>query len=114
MGLNVSIECQPANSPDLNVLDLGFFNAIQSLQHTRSTKNIDELVDAVKESFEQLHYSKLNNVFLTLQTVMDEIILVNGRNNYKIKHMSKAKLEREGRLPVSVTISDALKSKLEM
>jgi hypothetical protein len=25
--------CQPSNSPDFNVLDLGFFNSIQSLKH---------------------------------------------------------------------------------
>ena len=30
-GWNISIKCQPPNSPDLNVLDLGFFRAIQAL-----------------------------------------------------------------------------------
>ena len=32
-GWNISLYCQPPNSPDTNVLDLGFFGAIQSLQH---------------------------------------------------------------------------------
>ena len=31
-GFDIRLMCQPANSPDLNVLDLGFFNGIQSLQ----------------------------------------------------------------------------------
>ncbi|KAF0728389.1 hypothetical protein Ae201684_013753 [Aphanomyces euteiches] len=31
-GWNVALKNQPANSPDFNVLDLGFFNSIQSLQ----------------------------------------------------------------------------------
>lgn len=30
-GLNIRLTCQPPNSPDMNVLDLGFFRAIQSL-----------------------------------------------------------------------------------
>lgn len=32
-GWNIKLQSQPANSPDFNVLDLGFFNAIQSLHH---------------------------------------------------------------------------------
>mmetsp|Transcript_7429 Transcript_7429/g.9585 ORF Transcript_7429/g.9585 Transcript_7429/m.9585 type:complete len:159 (+) Transcript_7429:444-920(+) len=36
LNLNVELICQPPNSPDLNVLDLGFFHSIQSLQHTES------------------------------------------------------------------------------
>ncbi|GJQ84773.1 hypothetical protein Trydic_g21173 [Trypoxylus dichotomus] len=35
----------PPNSPDLNVFDLGVFNAIQSLQHQTSPKTMDELID---------------------------------------------------------------------
>lgn len=32
-GFDIRLICQPPNSPDLNILDLGFFNAIQTLQH---------------------------------------------------------------------------------
>ncbi|GAA0159416.1 hypothetical protein LIER_16193 [Lithospermum erythrorhizon] len=35
-GLDSRLVCQPPNSPDLNILDLGFLNAIQSLQHKES------------------------------------------------------------------------------
>ena len=68
--LNVQLVCQPPNSPNMNVLDLGFFNAIQSLQHKAAPRNIDELIWAVYESFEALHWSNLNDIFLTLQKVM--------------------------------------------
>lgn len=40
-GFDIRLMCQPANSPDLNVLDLGFFAAIQSLQHKESPKNVE-------------------------------------------------------------------------
>lgn len=31
-GFDIRLRCQLANSPDMNILDLGFFKAIQSLQ----------------------------------------------------------------------------------
>lgn len=36
---------QPPNNPDINVLDLGLFNAIQTLQYQTAARNIDELID---------------------------------------------------------------------
>ncbi|GJZ21937.1 hypothetical protein Tco_0558976 [Tanacetum coccineum] len=36
-GFDIQLRFQPANSPDLNVLDLGFFRAIQSLQEQESS-----------------------------------------------------------------------------
>ena len=70
IGLNLQIVQQPANSPYLNVLDLGYFTAIQSLQNQDSPQNIDELISEVYVSFECFHWSKLNDIFLTLQKVM--------------------------------------------
>jgi len=32
-GFQISFKFQPTNNPDMNVLDLGFFTSIQSLQH---------------------------------------------------------------------------------
>jgi hypothetical protein len=41
---------QPPNSPDFNVLDLGYFNSIQSLQNQKFSRTIEDLVDAVESS----------------------------------------------------------------
>ena len=112
-GLDIGLFCQPPNSPDLNVLDLGFFNAMQSLQQQSACRTVNELVAAVTTSFQQLETRKLNNVFLTLQKVMETIILRNGGNDYKIPHMSKQRLERNGELPVSIVVSDELFAKLQ-
>ena len=46
-GFDIRLVCQPANSPDLNVLDLGFFNSIQSIQYKTTAKTTEELVAAV-------------------------------------------------------------------
>ena len=52
--LNIKLICQPPNSPDLNVLDLGYFTAIQGLQYEEAPSNIDELIDVVQSSFNKL------------------------------------------------------------
>ena len=46
-GLNIKITKKPSNSPDLNVLDLGYFNSIQSLQKKNKMTTIDKLVSCV-------------------------------------------------------------------
>jgi hypothetical protein len=37
---------QPANSPDFNVLDLGFFQAIQAIQYKKNAKTLKDLIPA--------------------------------------------------------------------
>ena len=44
---------------------------------------------------------------------MEQTILNDGGNDYKIPHLNKRKLEREGRLPVSITASDDVVAKIE-
>ncbi|KAH9147130.1 hypothetical protein AeRB84_005975, partial [Aphanomyces euteiches] len=82
---------QPPNSPDYNVLNLGFFNAIQSLQHQKSTRTIDEMIDAVVSAFSELPVETLSKTFLTLQKVMEQSISMGGNNSYKLPHMKKDK-----------------------
>ena len=90
------------------MLDLGFFRAIQSLQEQESPRSIDELVLAVQTSFESMASHELNNVFLTLQTCMKEIMKVKGNNNYHIPHIGKGRLERQGNLPLQIECDENL------
>jgi len=87
----IAMANQPPNSPDFNILDLGFFNAIQSLQHKQSTRSIDELISAVENAFVEMPHETLSKTFLTLQKVMEESIAIGGCNNYKLPHMHKDK-----------------------
>ncbi|XP_027076959.1 uncharacterized protein [Coffea arabica] len=98
-GFDIRLCCQPANSPDMNVLDLGFFRAIDSLQHQKAPSTIDEFVSAVEKAFDMFPSEDLNKVFLTLQLCMVEVIKICGGNNYKIPHMNKEKYVRNGQLP---------------
>ena len=101
-GWDIKMDYQPPNSPDFNVLDLEFFNAIQSLQQEQKMNNIDDLIKSTEEAYENISLTKIENVFLTLQCCMEVSMKLMGGNNYKIPHTSKDKLRREGQLPISI------------
>ncbi|KAH7835801.1 hypothetical protein Vadar_029964 [Vaccinium darrowii] len=101
-GFDIRLSLQPPSSPDMNVLDLGFFREIQSLQHQEAPTTIDELVSAVDKSFEEQSSQSLNQVFLSWQACMVEVMKNFGGNNYKLPHMGKDRLLRNGNLPVQL------------
>lgn len=98
-GWDIKFETQPPNSPDLNILDLGFFCSIQSLQHQHCLRTIDDLIRCTQLAFHSLHWMTLDSTFLSLQQVMESVIKGFGDNRYKRPHMGKEKLRRAGLLP---------------
>jgi hypothetical protein len=48
-GFDIRLICQPPNSPDFNILDLGFFRVIQAIQYKKDAKIINDLVLAVQQ-----------------------------------------------------------------
>ena len=91
---HITLANQPPNSPDLNINDLGFFRIIQGLQHRKAPKTVSQLVDAVKQAYDEVSPSTLNYVWLSLMNCMTEILKHGGNNNYKLPHMGKEKLQR--------------------
>ena len=87
------------------VIDLGYFNSIQSLKFKAAPRNIDELIEAVQNSFLNLTPDKLNKVFLSLQKGMECVMMNKGGNQFKLPHMKKDQLMRQGVLPVSIQCS---------
>jgi hypothetical protein len=59
-GFDFRIISQPPNSPDFNILDLGFFRAIQTIQYKKNARTIQELVPAVQEV---KHLSMIFHIF---------------------------------------------------
>ena len=111
--MNIKLEKKPPQSPDLNVLDLGYFTSIQSLQQTKGCKNVDDLVGNVISSYEELAPSKLINIWVTLQLVMLEIIKVKGDNTYVLPYINKSSLEKEGFTRTEVVIDEDMKDMVE-
>ncbi|XP_042067417.1 uncharacterized protein LOC121810739 [Salvia splendens] len=78
-GFRIQLICQPPNSPDTNILDLRFFRAIQSLQHEKPCKTVDELVGNCR-----------------------------GGNGYKVPHINKDRLQRNGGLPNVLEVEEVV------
>ncbi|OMO85689.1 hypothetical protein COLO4_21501 [Corchorus olitorius] len=83
-GFDIRLTYQPPNSPDLNMLDLGFFAAIQSLQQKERARNVDDLMAIVVKSFEDFPTDISDRIFLTLQTCMIEIMKKRGANSASV------------------------------
>ncbi|KAH9153421.1 hypothetical protein AeRB84_004326, partial [Aphanomyces euteiches] len=96
---NMIVRNQPPNSPDMNVLDLGFFRAIQSLQENCHSHYMMEIIDAVNSAWRDVEARALNNNFFTLQACLQEVLRIEGDNKYKIPHMRKSSLLACGMLP---------------
>ena len=90
---DIRLTCQPPNSPDLNVLDLGFFAAIQALFEKGTPNNINDIVKKVNEAYQNYPVDRSNQIFLTQQGCMMEIMKHNVSQHYNIPHMKKT-LER--------------------
>ena len=95
--IDAKLYMQTLNSPDINLLDLGFFRAIQSFNDALP-KNKEELIQSVTEAYDNYPQHKLNRTWLTLQSCFNQIILHHGDNDYSIEHILKAKLEWAGQL----------------
>nr|CCA28033.1 transposon protein putative [Albugo laibachii Nc14] len=103
-GRDIRLRFQPPNSPDCNVLDLGYFRAIRSLQYEQEIYGTDDLIAA----FSTMSVKKLNHVFPSLPSVLECIIGEFEDNGYKLPHTAIGKLERQGKLPLSITFDSTV------
>ena len=57
----------------------------------------------INQAFHEYSPRKANRIYLTLQLVWKEAMKVHGSNKFKIPHMKKQSLERQGCLPLQIT-----------
>ncbi|KAM0893034.1 hypothetical protein ACQ4PT_025365 [Festuca glaucescens] len=103
-GWDIRMVQQPPNSPDTNINDLGWFASIQSMFQKKMPKTLPEIVQKVEESLAEYEHEKLNRIWLSHQNCMREIIKHKGSIHYDLPHMKKEMLERQGLLPVRLTV----------
>ena len=101
----IQLVTQPANSPDLNILDLGFFRSLQAQYYSHNPRNEMDIIRFVKQAFDRYDPKVLNRIWLTHQGCLNEIIKCNGGNDYKIPHMNKDGLESQGELPLVLPVT---------
>ena len=80
-----------SNGPDLNVLDLVFFNPTQSLQHKTNPKTIDDIIARVELSCSRTKWKTLNKIFITPQDCTINMLKRDGNNTCKLGHRAKSK-----------------------
>ncbi|XP_021776077.1 uncharacterized protein LOC110739904 [Chenopodium quinoa] len=107
-GFNIQFVFQTAQSPDLNVLDLGLLNVIKSIEYQSFPKNLDELIEKMEEAFEEFDPIMNKHTWITLQSCMIEILEKQGGNNFAPPHMGKRRLDNEGRLPQLLKVDKGL------
>lgn len=65
-GCYITLMSQPPNSPYLNILVLGVFRAIQSLQYKAAPRNVNDLVHAAVAAYLAFVPRNFDEIFLTL------------------------------------------------
>ncbi|KAG6943971.1 hypothetical protein JG687_00018126, partial [Phytophthora cactorum] len=82
----------------MNVLDLGLFNSLQSIQYRTPTYKIDSLITAVEKAYRDLPSITIDKCFWTAQKILERVIACGGDNTYKLPRVSKHHI-RNGVLP---------------
>jgi hypothetical protein len=87
----LSVVTQPAQSPDTNCLDLGFFRSIQNavnvMQRQEHFNNVSALCEHVNQCWRDYPAEKITRIFEVKTRIMQEIIKDNGDNKYKVPHL---------------------------
>ncbi|XP_074266972.1 uncharacterized protein LOC141590267 [Silene latifolia] len=114
-GFNIKLSQQPPNFPDLNILDLGgkgvwflFIWLYAVLLLIAEAKTVEELVKNVTEADEAETFEALDNVLLSLQACMMEIMKIKGHNDFPLPHLVKAAQRRKGTLPRNLQVDEEL------
>jgi hypothetical protein len=97
---SIKVITQPAQSPDLNTLDLGFFNSLANLAYDTDPDSLSDLLDSVEECYWEYESDTLERVWQAQFNVYNCILEARGDNNFKLPHTGVAKQQRAGTLPV--------------
>ena len=68
-GINAELYTQAENLPDVNLLDLGFFHAIQRFNNA-APKNEEELIESVSAAYDDYPQNKINWTWLNLTMLL--------------------------------------------
>ncbi|CAM9894386.1 unnamed protein product, partial [Choristocarpus tenellus] len=82
-GFSICVLKQPAQSPDLNTLDLGFFRSLQTRSGCLQSDNIEELVQNVVKRYEEYDTETHNKVCKSLFAQYKAVLNHLGDNNIK-------------------------------
>ena len=86
--IKIIFKPQPAQSPDTNANDLGFYPSLsRKAAHPRGLlMEPDEIVDRTVKAFKNYSVATLEKIFDTKKRVLKRIVACKGDNLYDIRH----------------------------
>jgi hypothetical protein len=99
LGMELMVETQPAQSPDLNLCDLSIFASLQARQQQVWTTTIDGLIKAVATVWEQYDWQTIERAWFVLFGVYDLILEHKGGNAYRLPHNGVRRQQNAGTMP---------------
>ena len=95
----VELVTQPAQSPDLNVNDLGFFASLKSRVWGMNASSIDELVETIFQQYEEYDSPTLERVWQSLFKVYNQTLRKMGDNDFiSVEHTGVTAWQKAGTL----------------
>ncbi|KAE9340632.1 hypothetical protein PR003_g10397 [Phytophthora rubi] len=73
-------------------------------KYRKATYDTNGLIEAVQEAFDEVKWQTLDKCFVTLQKVMEAILLDDGSNSFKLPRVGR-NVAVNGRMPLSVKVS---------
>ena len=106
-GWNFVFKLQPAQSPDVNILDLGLFHSLKcwAAKLKINTKNITELVNKIRHAFNTYSPETLDHIWGHWFDCLNEILICDGSNQYKAPHNGGRKRAKEHGTSVTRTVN---------
>lgn len=105
-GWNIQWERQPAQSPDCNKCDLGFFASLQKKVFEANTdmKSMSDLTNAMMTAANEYDCQTLERLHATQYAVFREILKAGGKNDYKLPHTGVTARQSRGEVVADLRI----------
>ena len=94
----VELVTQPAQSPDLNVNDLGFFASLEWRVWGMNASSINEFVETIFQQYEEYDSATLERVWQSLFKVYNQTLRQMGDNDFSVKHTGVTAWQKAGTL----------------
>ena len=94
-GIAIEISPQPAQSPDLNLCDLGFFASLDTHLGNKRSFDLLKFDRQVKAAFRSYDPNKLDKLADTKMLIIQEIIKCSGSNTYCLPHGERPPRNRQ-------------------
>ena len=111
-GFRITIQRQPPQSPDLNILDLGLFHSLQRRAvELKEGGSLIDIVDAVNSAFASYDPDTLEQVWRALFSVQESVLEHEGGNDFAVPHEGARKIGRTDMMEVARHVNRRFLSK---